>query len=754
MQYRDFLENGYRVFPLLGPVDADGQPLGPKEAYKRPRASGWQYTPLWSDEQLELMEETGQFATGYGVLCAGLLVIDIDARNGGVVSWQTLVDDFPEVAACGLVVSTGSGGGSKHLYFKAPEGVALVQSLAAYPGIDFKSSGFVVGPGSLHLSGARYVAAVGTPADIEPAPAALVEALRKPERHRAEYNGQAVDVSHADIAGMLAAIDPSPLDYEAWVRVGMAIHHALHGDGEQLWHDWSARSPKHDPSHMGVKWHSFGKSANPVTLGTLVHYAEQGGWRWPVTFTAQQDFDLPAVDVDALDTPHVDLRRPPGFVGEVCAWINAQCRYPRENLAVAAALVAVGNVIGLRFTDDLDGVTANLFAFGVAHSGTGKEAVLQAMQELMVAAAISGAVHGKQKSQQEIMRNLIRHQASMHVIDEIGIELQQIVNAQKSGKAPYLEGLIGTLMSLYSKANGFALLSGDVKEDVRKAMQSELAGHRKAVAENEDPSGARQMKAERLEKQLSSLDRGLERPFISMIGMTAPVTFDAIMTEEQATSGFIGRALLVREHDPNPRDKRPFKKSPMPEKMAMFLRTLYSGGTYDPLNDRVEYYGDRVKVSTTPEAAQALVRALDWFLDYAERQKELSGLEAIPRRGYELVSKVSLILAAPGGVRTIEHVRWAFALVKRDVDEKIRLVMSNDKSHGADRNLLAEVTKVISAEHGETAGVIKNKLRRKFSTEDVEKALQIMVAKGAATKEQKTHPKSKKVVERYYLTPE
>ncbi len=31
----------------------------------------------------------------------------------------------------------------------------------------------------------------------------------------------------------------------------------------------------------------------------------------------------------------VDLLQPPGFVGQVANWIDAQCRYPRRRLAVA-----------------------------------------------------------------------------------------------------------------------------------------------------------------------------------------------------------------------------------------------------------------------------------------------------------------------------------------------------------------------------------------------------------------------------------
>lgn len=68
----------------------------------------------------------------------------------------------------------------------------------------------------------------------------------------------------------------------------------------------------------------------------------------------------------------MDVRRPPDFVGELTQWINNQCLYPRENLAVACALTAVSSLAGMRYTDELDGITPNILSFCIAGSGTGK----------------------------------------------------------------------------------------------------------------------------------------------------------------------------------------------------------------------------------------------------------------------------------------------------------------------------------------------------------------------------------------------
>lgn len=751
--HNDFIEAGYRIFGLYGADNEGHCECGNpdcKAAFKHPRFSNWQHTPEWSEEQLEVMEMAGQLATGYGVLVRGLLVVDVDARNGGMDSFSRLVEAVPEIGGCNFIVATGSGGGSKHLYFSVDPALPLVQHLDEYPGIDFKSSGFVVGPGSQHASGNRYEAVVGTPYDITPAPEALLALLKKPDTYRAVIDGSHMDVSDAQIADMLSYIS-ADCDHETWIRCGMAVHHATSGAGFDIWDQWShsSKAGKYPGADaLGRRWHSFGKSANPVTLGTLVHYAEQAGWVAPVTFEGSIEYAEPEDDEASIDTTGVDLLRPPGFVGDLTRWINDQCRYPREHLAVAAALVAMGNVSGLRYTDDRDAVSLNLFAFCVAGSATGKEAVQQAMAEIHRAAGIHIATHGSIKSEQEIVRNLIRNQAAYYIIDEIGILLSKIESARKRGGAAYLDGVIGQLMAAYSKATGFMLLTGDVKDAVRDALKAELASCRKMVAENEDPTGYAARRIPGLERALDHIDNGLERPFLSLIGFTTPVTFDALVTREQAENGFIGRSILINERETNPRAKRRFVKRPMPESMRNTLMGLYSGGDYDSSITRVEYYGEKNRIITTDAAHDMLDDALTWFETKAEEFKGTNGFEAVPRRGYEMVAKISTILAVPSGTRTPEHVRWAFALVVRDIEEKTRMAFVNEENRDSGKQLMAAILGKIDQEHGETLAVIANRLR-KYKREDIARALAEMEKMGMV-KAQTVTVKNHGAVEKYF----
>ena len=744
MQYREFHEAGFRIFPLWS-FKGDKCDCGNKYclgAGKHPKFLNFPHTPAWDQEQLETMEEMGDFSSGYGVLGRGLLVIDVDARNGGIASYKKMLKDFPEIIGAGLVVETGSGGGSKHLYFSVPEDMALLSHLPQYKGIDLKSGsgGFVVGPGSRHASGKTYQSADGSPYDIGPAPESLLAALRKPERHRTEYNGSPLDVSHADLADMLQYVKNDDMHYDDWIKIGMAIHQATGGTGYKLWDDWSSTSSKYDDRVMEARWHSFGRCANPVTIGTLIFHAEKGGWSMPVTFTPDIEFsETPETGIHVsgnlpFDIAGCDLTCPPGFVGDLARWIESQSRRPRVTLAVAAALTSLGNVAGLRYIDEKDHVTSNLLVFCVAGSRTGKEANLQSVATIQRTAGLSGSTHGNIKSEQEIVKNLIRHQAAFYAIDEIGIFLQKISNAQKRGGAVYLEGVIGTVMSAFSKADDYLLLGGDLKEEVKKMLSGEMSGLQKKLDENEQTAWHEKRIAQ-IQEQIRSIDNGLKNPFLSLIGFTTPSTFETLVDFGNATNGFIGRSLLFHERDTAPRSKKDFRKADMPENIAATIRQIATGGQFDiETTGRIESVGPRIEVPTDAKAAAMLDDALDWLEDQAIAHKSKSGLESLWLGAYELVSKVSFILAIPEGLRTAEHVRWAFALVKRDVEEKIRLVQANDTEKDAPvDSMKMRIANFCTQEGGETLGVLRRKMKPR-KAEEVDKVVNEMERLGLLKK--------------------
>jgi hypothetical protein len=355
------------------------------------------------------------------------------------------------------------------------------------------------------------------------------------------------------------------------------------------------------------------------------------------------------------------------------------------------------------------------------------------------------ALQGGIKSEQEIMRNLIEHQSAYYIIDEIGIFLIKVRNAQKRGGAAYLESVFGAIMSGYSKANSRMLLQGDTKRDLRKMFGGMLA---KAEDDGRDDLIAR------AQRMLNMVDQGLDRPFLSVVGFTTPGTFDQIMDGETATQGFVGRAIIVAETDNNPEERENFRKRPMPENLAMRLAQIFHGGNFDVMNigGRVEYSGDREPVKTDDDASDMLRKVSKWLHAYAEEMGENTGEASVAmiRRAYELVAKISFILAIPTAQRTAEHVRWAFAYVRAELDAKIKLVFANDNSKDRpEEAIAARVINYIDPDKGASTKVLANRMHLK--PEALEPILNKMVSAGMIRREDGKRKRAGKVPDLWFV---
>lgn len=445
---------------------------------------------------------------------------------------------------------------------------------------------------------------------------------------------------------------------------------------------------------------------------------------------------IPKVSLHNSKIPYkCDLKNPPGIVGEFTKYINSQCRFPMENLAVQAAIVAVGNIGGLSYKLDGQKICSNLFAFGIAGSSAGKEAILQAFNDIHIEAEVSVAVHGTIKSEQAIVRDLIRNQAAYYNIDEMGLFLQKLNQSHKSGGSSYLQGVIGMLMSAYSKSSGNLLLSGDLRDEIREKLHKELASLNKKL--DEGGSTTLEHRIKEIEKNLLSLDKGLHNPFLSLIGFSTPSTFNNSVSFEQVTNGFIGRSIIANEPNTNPRPKDDFKCPEMPEDFKCQIRSLIVTGEYDTLSTRIEAHGTRNLITTTKQAYEALKAASNWIFDEADKHVEQTGFEAVVRRGYEMIEKISFILAMGGTERTLEHVEWAFEYIRKDIEYKTLLAYSNMKEKSDPTKSM--MTKILSSLSSD--GVTVKRIAHKYSAKEelVQKALKNLILDGKVYTEERTH---------------
>ncbi|MAG68412.1 MAG: putative primase [Prokaryotic dsDNA virus sp.] len=762
IDYTDELDAGWIIFPLhriertqsgvrCGCGDDDCQAIG-----KHPRASNWQHTQPYEQDQLDYLEDFddeffgNQLIDNHGVVVAssGLIIVDVDGRNGGFDSAAKLAHIREQAR---YIVRTGSGNG-EHWYFTIPAewvGKSLSGTLRDYPGIDFKSTGFVVGAGCEHASGQRYEAILGSPAEASEAPADLMDLLNRPERARFVMNGTTTDYSTDDLRSMVEAIPNRAKDYERWIRVGMALHDATGGSGEgfDMWHEWSAKCPDHDPSFMDKKWHSFGKSALRATVGTLIEWARESGWSAPVTFTDNTDWDeVPAAPVAA---PKYDLLRPPGLVGQICQWINSRCAHPREQLAVAAALQIVSNAAGLNYLVAGRNTSLNLMSFAIAGSRSGKGPIKACINEANRALGLSPAEHGKFKSSQELVRNAIQHQIIIYTYDEFGEQLKKVSGAARSG-AHYLEDLTAELIAMYSVATGVHNVSGDVKREIVERMDKQLSAaiKKEGLEDGESPADfAKAHPDSAVAKALADRSRaeyGIVEPYLTFFGMSEPTSFHEAIGANRSllTGGFLGRSLIFEELETVPEEKDPSEvyHGPMPDGVMMRLMALSGAGSADARKgERIERQGDWQYIDWSPEAEKMLRGVRQYWRDVALHERDTgSGLESQALGATELAIKVAGILGAGAGTISSQDIGWAHELIKRITHMKINKAKSGDSMESADAGekgnglLLGIMTALENAGGEMTPGVLKQRVPggKKVGDVGIQKALDYLVERG------------------------
>lgn len=155
-----------------------------------------------------------------------------------------------------------------------------------------------------------------------------------------------------DVARMeelLAAIDPD-VGRDAWIRVGMALHHETEGDdtGFDLWNDWSAEGGKYPGDEaLRQQWDSFerrkGERRRQVTMATVIRMAQNGD----LTGGLSED-DLRAImDGAAPAAPGGEVRTPPEFGGKYPIVSPAMLSSQKPMQWLVKGVVPVGDLVVL-----------------------------------------------------------------------------------------------------------------------------------------------------------------------------------------------------------------------------------------------------------------------------------------------------------------------------------------------------------------------------------------------------------------------
>lgn len=201
---------GYPVLPLHNPVRKKGtvfcsctEARDCSKTAKHPRTR-FGHKEATTDEAVIRAWWSKHPQANIGLLTgveSGLLVLDVDVKDGGQYSLDELEDDyraalkgkFDSVSGT-LTADTGSGG--KHYYFKYPLDYRIGGSASLIAqGLDIRADGnYIIAPPSHHQSGAEYSwFGINTP--IEDAPSWLIYEILTAEKAQREVSNGSGNVT-------------------------------------------------------------------------------------------------------------------------------------------------------------------------------------------------------------------------------------------------------------------------------------------------------------------------------------------------------------------------------------------------------------------------------------------------------------------------------------------------------------------------------------------------------------------------------
>lgn len=760
----DYLAARLRITPIFafqGKVCGCGDSECPA-AGKHPYKNGWQNTALADDGVMEIWQEMHKCNSLGWVLDEEHIVIDVDKRSGGLESLEKLqkdlnVDLFDQ---CNAVVKTGGGGW--HFYFKKLDSHDLGWKMPkSYPGIDIKQfGGYVIIAGSEHVSGNDYEWRSANKSDLENMaviPEPLAQLLTRTYTTYREALKETGEADIDEIASMLKVLDAS-MDYETWLRVGMGIHNETGGshDAFKVWDNWSQLSHKYQDGLTSKKWFSFGKyTGDPVGIGTVAEMARDKGWV-PASDTAaltpEQLRELKESwakkKADQITVPStisdadIDLGSPPGLLGDIYQYVYACSAYPNKTLALACSLSTLTNVIGRRYywPGKFANIQPNMMILCVAGSSVGKDSLIKAAHRILSLAKLAPAIHGRIKSDKDLIDAMERNQYAMYYIDEFGYVLQRIANAIGRGGAAHLEGIASTIMEAFTKGDGELLLDLSRKAALREKYEGIINTAETQIKDGKTAALIEKAKrrSEKAKKLMKLHATGLPNPFLSIFTTATPKSMELAFSGDATENGFLSRAMAFHEFETNPRRKDDYNGTPpIPSALEWKLRAVSVGVHLDecPFGRVDSFDMDRIPLEIDHDAQVFVDRAIDYFHEVAEVQKE-SGLESLPRRALDSVVKVCIALAAQEGRLTLQMARYAVKLVRMEIDRKIRRVHSTERLASKDGTIRMNgardrVLEVCNTEKGETPAVILNHIKSgKVNREKLDQLLDAMVADG------------------------
>ena len=436
------------------------------------------------------------------------------------------------------------------------------------------------------------------------------------------------------VAAALGFITNADLDYDSWVRIGMAIKGALAEAGWPLFEAWSATSVKNDAKTTAKSWSSF--APQRIGAGTIYKLALDQGW------VPAQDLQLngevvmnghhPAKELlQALQTqnpialdassaaPTLSQPKPlpvgwdnvGGVLGELMHLMVTTAKRPQPVLALGASLCAVGALMGRKYRTESN-IRSNLYVIGIAESGAGKNHSRVVINDLFRRAGLLQYVGGnKIASGAGLLTAIQRQPAILFQLDEFGLFLSAVADRKRSPR--YLTEILDLMTELYTT-------SGTTYFGTEYATNLQNNSH-----------------------------RSIHQPCACVYGTTTPLHFWQALQAANVADGSLARFMILQSENDFPDSNTNFGSFEPPQQVVDQLRLIHEAG--GKLSGNLADVGAIDEVLVEPRvvrmsaAARKVFSQLDLQLVTRLRMSRGTGFSSILARIEENATKLALIRA-------------------------------------------------------------------------------------------------------------
>lgn len=453
------------------------------------------------------------------------------------------------------------------------------------------------------------------------------------------------------------------LDYDSWVRIGMATKGALGDEGWPLFEAWSESSQKNDPKTTARSWRSF--APQRIGAGTIYKLALDNGWEPDAEMQLNGEIvmnghhparellqSLQAAEPISIEPQEISLPPPKpmpagwdqvgGVIADMMALMAATAKRPQPVLALGSSLCAIGALMGRKYRTESN-IRSNLYVVGIAESGAGKNHSRVVINELFRKANLLQYLGGnKIASGSGLLTAIQRQPAILFQLDEFGMFLSAAADRKRSPR--YVCEILDLMTELYTT------------------------------------SGTTYFGVEYASTQHNNAHRAIHQPCACIYGTTTPLHFWQALQASNVADGSLARFLIMESEDDFPDSNEAFGVIDPPQDLIDRLILIHQGG--GKLNGNLTDVGAIDEVLVDPRVvpmtaqARATFRQLDQELVERLRTSRGTGYSSILARIEENATKLALIRAVsrdPVDPQIEDHdAEWGIMLSRHCAELTIR----------------------------------------------------------------------------------